>query len=1165
MPLRRPHWLLAVTFLLCAVSTTLGQVVINEIFENPPGDDDPWEYIELYGKPGMDLTGYAIGLLKGGRDFDANGMIDVGDVVPEIDEAYALDGLTLGSNGFLVLYNDTSGFSNLIDLNLIDPAASIASFTSLHIPTSDTPGGLDDDGSTTYVLVRKRPDHSIDTNGDSVYGPAYAFRKDVRHDVNFDDQADFGTEVNSILTAELAQTVEPFQMVDDIAWSSDAGKEYTRSAEHELSDTPGFNADAISRYRFYLANPQRGYRTVGNTLAPFTIKPTTIIDESLFYGEIANVFPGATFLEYATGNDVLTGHPLSKSPTDSAAARFDGTCDPEPDDFANPACTSNAAGVYEFTDLPVLDFKLTPGSFNDHPTDTNIRQFRFVRGDFNSDGLINQIDRRLIEDRLGQTLDDTGPDTYDPTPAAPGSGDEISYSRYLRQGVDFQLVLMARDMDTNDGPGGANADAVTQDDIDAFLADCSVCDDIAAPPAVRITEYMYSGGSGEFVEFTNLSASPVDMTGWSYSDSARVPGHVDLSAFGIVQSGQSVILTEGERAEFAVDWNIAGEKIIGLLTVNLSRNDEINLYDNAGNLADRLTFGDQTFPGTIRTQNLSGWPCDTAVGANSIATWRLSLIGGDAQNSRFSANGDVGNPGSFVTSDCSTTLAVGACCTAGVCSAGPGTTAAFCQQTGGIYHGDGVTCATVTCPQPSNAIVRITEYMYSGPGGEFIEITNLDSTPIDLTGWSYDDSARVQGTFDLGLIGSLAVGESAIITDATAAAFRTHWGLPISVKVIGDLGFNGNGNNLSRNDEINIFDASGTLVDRLTFGDETFPGTIRTQNASGWPCIVAVGANDIPNWVLSIAGDAQGSIAAGGAVGSPGSYTADACAGEDPVGACCRVDGTCDDGLTMTTCQATNGSWQGANTLCVSADCPSPSDQLMRITEFAYSAVNGEYIEFTNIGATPIDMTGWSYDDDSNIPGTTLLSAFGIVNPGESVILTEAVAAAFATAWNLAGVDVIGENSNNLSRNDQINLYDSAGLLVDRLNYGDQTYAGTIRTQNISGWTCHENLGANNIFDWQHSVVGDGQNSVLSAGSDRGSPGSYANVPCPPQCNTCLGDSDESGSIGTADIADFVGCLLGNTPLGQCLCSDMNADGIMNGRDIQIFCNTLIGSPGACP
>ncbi|MCC6425476.1 MAG: hypothetical protein IT435_01515 [Phycisphaerales bacterium] len=66
-------------------------------------------------------------------------------------------------------------------------------------------------------------------------------------------------------------------------------------------------------------------------------------------------------------------------------------------------------------------------------------------------------------------------------------------------------------------------------------------------------------------------------------------------------------------------------------------------------LVDRLTFGDQNFPGTIRTQNISGWntPVGTTPWGNVDATWVLSTVG-DAQNSYTSAHGDIGNPGTCV-------------------------------------------------------------------------------------------------------------------------------------------------------------------------------------------------------------------------------------------------------------------------------------------------------------------------------------------------------------------------------------------------------------------------------------------------------------------------------------------------------------------------------------
>jgi predicted extracellular nuclease len=166
------------------------------------------------------------------------------------------------------------------------------------------------------------------------------------------------------------------------------------------------------------------------------------------------------------------------------------------------------------------------------------------------------------------------------------------------------------------------------------------------------------------------------------------------------------------------------------------------------------------------------------------------------------------------------------------------------------------------------------------------------------------------------------------------------------------------------------------------------------------------------------------------------------------------------------------------------------SQGAMRITEWAYQGNGGEYIEFTNTGASPIDMTGWSFDDDSQSAGVVNLSAFGVVSPGESVILTEAVASSFRTAWGLApSVKVIGSNTTNLGRADQINIFNGP-TLVDTLTYGDQTFPGTIRTQNVSGNPITlAALGTNNVAQWQLSFVGDAYGSHLSTLGDLGNPG----------------------------------------------------------------------------
>jgi hypothetical protein len=147
----------------------------------------------------------------------------------------------------------------------------------------------------------------------------------------------------------------------------------------------------------------------------------------------------------------------------------------------------------------------------------------------------------------------------------------------------------------------------------------------AQPGVMKITEYMYNGGGaggvGEYVEFTNVGTTPVDMSGWSFDDNSRTAGSQNLSAFGVVQPGESVILTELNAGTFRTNWNLCnGVKIIGGSTNNLGREDEINLYNAAGVLADRLTYGDQTFaPGTIRAQGRSGIVNAAGLGNNIIS------------------------------------------------------------------------------------------------------------------------------------------------------------------------------------------------------------------------------------------------------------------------------------------------------------------------------------------------------------------------------------------------------------------------------------------------------------------------------------------------------------------------------------------------------------------
>ncbi len=194
------------------------------------------------------------------------------------------------------------------------------------------------------------------------------------------------------------------------------------------------------------------------------------------------------------------------------------------------------------------------------------------------------------------------------------------------------------------------------------------------------------------------------------------------------------------------------------------------------------------------------------------------------------------------------------------------------------------------------------------------------------------------------------------------------------------------------------------------------------------------------------------------------------------------------------------------------------------ITEWMYNGAGagstGEFVEFTNIGSTPVDMTGWSYDDDSRVPGTISLSAFGVVAPGQSVILTDEPAATFAAVWGLSGVAVIGGNTANLGRNDEINLYDADNSLVDRLTYGDENFPGTVRTQARSCNIPASDYGFTQVqVGWLLAVDGDAYGSKTSTRGEVGSPGRIVGY--------AWSDFDRDGDVDAADLGAFVHCLGG--------------------------------------
>ncbi|MEL6795630.1 MAG: hypothetical protein AAFO89_02295 [Planctomycetota bacterium] len=497
----------ASVFLVCVAGTANAQVVINEIIQDPPGGDSNWEYIELYGKPGMDLTGYAIGLFKGGADENGD---DIPETVPEIDEAFTLDGLSLGPTGFLILVNDDLGDAAFE----ADADATISFFDAQHIPTTDTAGNLANGDSSTYLLVRARPNHSI-SGGVSVYDPGYSFRKEPNPDSDFDGKLDFGIEGGGALQ------IDPLQIVDEIAWSDNGGKEYVRSSDQEISDTPNFEPDAVSRVSYFGTNPMLGNRVNGSG----EVVSTRSADEEFIYGEIgrlAGTNPGG-LPEF--GFDVLDMQ-APKGPTDPNGPRYD--CPPSPSGEMD--CTQTPGGSFLFDDIQLVTdpglasetgFVLTPGAFNDDPR-FGVTQFRFVTADFDFDGDADADDLSLIQSRVGATLDDridcvddAGMPIIDPATSQP-------FQCYEWEGRGFNATEAMRNMDMADGPGGTNADAVTAADLAAAQAIIPVgrlCadqngDDLITPGDFNAWILNFNGGDLQADTNQNGVLEPGDFNSW---------------------------------------------------------------------------------------------------------------------------------------------------------------------------------------------------------------------------------------------------------------------------------------------------------------------------------------------------------------------------------------------------------------------------------------------------------------------------------------------------------------------------------------------------------------------------------------------------------------------------------------------------------------------------
>ncbi|MGA2232008.1 MAG: lamin tail domain-containing protein [Tepidisphaeraceae bacterium] len=171
------------------------------------------------------------------------------------------------------------------------------------------------------------------------------------------------------------------------------------------------------------------------------------------------------------------------------------------------------------------------------------------------------------------------------------------------------------------------------------------------------------------------------------------------------------------------------------------------------------------------------------------------------------------------------------------------------------------------------------------------------------------------------------------------------------------------------------------------------------------------------------------------------------------------------------------------------------------ITKFCSDTGNNELFEFvqvTNLGSTPVNMSGWSEDDSHDTPDVSghSLTGLGILQPGESGIITQATPANFISFWGAANLPanlpIVGPYTNDElnTDTDSIYLFNSARVAVDQLDYST-TNGGS--ADSVVRNAPLDALGFNDNELWANSFLGDDFGSFRAAqqATTIGNPGYY--------------------------------------------------------------------------
>lgn len=185
--------------------------------------------------------------------------------------------------------------------------------------------------------------------------------------------------------------------------------------------------------------------------------------------------------------------------------------------------------------------------------------------------------------------------------------------------------------------------------------------------------------------------------------------------------------------------------------------------------------------------------------------------------------------------------------------------------------------------------------------------------------------------------------------------------------------------------------------------------------------------------------------------------------------------------------------------------------EVMSVSGHGGGAGNGDWFEIYNSGSSAVDLTGWSWDDDSDTPGTHNFGGASISAGGTLLFVDEnATLLPFWTndVWGLTGsadLVVLGNAGSGFSgfggSGDTIHVYDASDAEQATVTFGSATSGSSFEWDSAGNSLGVSILGENGAFqallDGDDGAADDDP-SAYGAGSDFASPGSVVIVPPPP-------------------------------------------------------------------